>query len=154
MSDQNGKDTFSQRLNRVLDDAGFPPKGKGRQTELARLVSQLTGEKISQKGVRRWLEVETHPRPSKARALCKEFGVSYDWLMTGRGNMRAGEEGDAKGGTATESGFVSQIARLIPKATPRSKEALLAIARAAEEGKLTDEDLELLQKIAERFEGR
>jgi hypothetical protein len=40
---------------------------------------------------------------------------------------------------------------LVRMATPRSKEALNTIARAAEEGRLTDDDLRLLQHIAERF---
>lgn len=43
------------------------------------------------------------------------------------------------------------IAQLSAMATPRSRTALDTIARAAEEGRLTDDDLRLLQHIAERF---
>jgi len=43
------------------------------------------------------------------------------------------------------------VAQLSALATPRSRAALDVIARAAEQGKLTDDDLRLLQHIAERF---
>lgn len=53
-----------------------------------------------------------------------------------------------KPGTAETQNLVAQLSSL---ATPRSRAALDAIARAAEEGRLTDDDLRLLQHIAERF---
>ena len=45
------------------------------------------------------------------------------------------------------------FAKLIAMSTPRSRTALDAISRAAEEGRLTEADLLLLQRIAQRFMG-
>ena len=40
---------------------------------------------------------------------------------------------------------------LMPRASPRSRKALERIARAADQGRLSDSDVELLTLIAERF---
>lgn len=45
------------------------------------------------------------------------------------------------------------LSKLTELATPRSRAALNAIQKAAETGALTDDDLILLQRIAERFLG-
>lgn len=46
----------------------------------------------------------------------------------------------------------SLLARLTALATPRTAEILVRIAQANSEGRLTDNDLDLLAKIASRFE--
>ncbi len=71
---------FACRLNEALDGIGFPPKGQGRQVDLARLLD------VSQKGARKWLEGEAFPTTDKLMvlsALCKR---SFEWLATGREN--------------------------------------------------------------------
>lgn len=46
----------------------------------------------------------------------------------------------------------SQLAdNLIGKATPRSRKALLRIQKAAENGRLSEKDIQLLEQIAERL---
>ncbi len=50
-----------------------------------------------------------------------------------------------------ESARSTAIDQLMSLATPRSKAALQAISKAAEQGALTEHDLLLLQRIAERF---
>ncbi|HET6807213.1 MAG TPA: helix-turn-helix transcriptional regulator [Frateuria sp.] len=45
------------------------------------------------------------------------------------------------------------IGQLANMATPRSRAALEAISKAADDGRLTDDDLLLLQRIAQRFMG-
>lgn len=52
-----------------------------------------------------------------------------------------------------DEGGPDPISELMNMATPRSRAALEAISQAAEQGRLTDADLLLLQQIAERFIG-
>lgn len=75
------KQAFSDRFNQLLDAVRFSPKGRGRQTELAKLFS------VSQKGARKWLEGEAIPQVTRAAEIASHFGASYEWLMTGRGEM-------------------------------------------------------------------
>lgn len=72
---------FSLRLNDALDRVGVPPKNEGRQTTLARLLKDVTGRAISQKGVRKWLEGEAMPTEENRQALVRICGVSYQWLF-------------------------------------------------------------------------
>jgi len=46
--------------------------------------------------------------------------------------------------------FMKDLSEIV---TPRSKSALDRIIRASAEGRLTEDDIDLLQRIAERFEG-
>lgn len=78
MSDLERKG-FSDRLNTLCDGNGIPPKGKARQTKLAKLFG------VSQKGARKWLEGEGYPSTEKGIEIARWANVSYDWLMTGRG---------------------------------------------------------------------
>lgn len=70
---------FAARLNALLDLNNFPPKNKGRQTQLARLCS------TSQKGARKWLESEGIPRIENIRSIAQEFKVNMAWLHYGDG---------------------------------------------------------------------
>ncbi|WP_414446838.1 helix-turn-helix domain-containing protein [Burkholderia sp. 22PA0099] len=72
------RQAFSDRLNLVLDDAGYPPKGSGRQNQLAKDWG------LSQKGVRKWLEGEGVPETTRLVEMSKRYGVSFEWLATGR----------------------------------------------------------------------
>lgn len=76
------KDEFSRRLNAVLDDAGFAPKGRGRQVQLGNLFG------VSQKGARKWLEGEAIPGMGRLEQIGRRFGVRVEWLLTGRGPRR------------------------------------------------------------------
>lgn len=87
MNDKNHAESFSQRLNSVLDDYGFSPKGSGRQTKLARLISRRHDLKpITQKGVRKWLEGEGMPRKSYLVFLADHFQCDPSWLEYGNTN--------------------------------------------------------------------
>ncbi len=52
-----------------------------------------------------------------------------------------------------EPSTADPFAELLAMSTPRSRAALDAISRAASEGRLTEADLLLLQRIAQRFMG-
>lgn len=80
------KIAFSERLNTALDNMKFPAKGGGRQTRLAKVISEKY-EKISQKGVRKWLEAESIPSMENLIRLAKITNVSLEWLVTGRGGL-------------------------------------------------------------------
>lgn len=75
-------DLFAARLNELCDDMGVPPKGKNRQAALAKTFQ------VSQKGARKWLEAEGWPTVERGVAIAKWGGVSFEWLMTGRGSKR------------------------------------------------------------------
>lgn len=72
------KQAFADRLNLVLDEAGYPPKGSGRQNRLAKDWD------LSQKGVRKWVEGEGVPETTRLIEMAKHYGVSFEWLATGR----------------------------------------------------------------------
>ncbi|WP_423062972.1 LexA family protein [Candidiatus Paracoxiella cheracis] len=73
--------TFSERLNHILDLHGFPRKGKGRQAALAEEF------KLTQKGVRKWLEGEGTPKTSRIIEIANRFNVNVEWLISGKGDV-------------------------------------------------------------------
>ncbi len=77
---------FAARLNLALDEFGVPPKGKGRQTVVAKMFD------VSQKGARKWLEGEGMPDTTKIPEIARRLGVRADWLLTGQGPMREEEK--------------------------------------------------------------
>lgn len=70
---------FSSRLNELLDARDFPPKQRGRQVALAKVVG------LSQKGVRKWLEGEGMPELVRIIELAVKFQCHVEWLAAGRG---------------------------------------------------------------------
>ncbi|MCM2543882.1 helix-turn-helix domain-containing protein [Burkholderia glumae] len=72
------RQAFSDRLNLVLDEEGYPPKGSGRQNRLAKDWG------LTQKGVRKWLEGEGVPETTRLIEIAKRYDVSFEWLATGR----------------------------------------------------------------------
>ena len=69
---------FAKRLNVACDQKGVPPKGKGRQTAVAKLFD------VSQKGARKWLEGEAMPSLWRIRNIALILDVSGEWLLTER----------------------------------------------------------------------
>lgn len=78
---------FSRRLNEALDDMGLPPKHQGRQTQAATLF------KITQKGVRKWLEGEAIPSTDRWPDVAAKAKVNINWLFFGQGAKRGSEHG-------------------------------------------------------------
>ena len=79
------KEAFAQRLNLALDGIDFPGKGAGRQTRLAGMVSRR--KRVSQKGVRKWLEGYAIPGLDYQVILCELTGARREWLAYGTGAM-------------------------------------------------------------------
>jgi len=82
MTNNNYRDAFKDRLNELCDDAGVPPKGKNRQA----IVGKMFG--VSQEAARKWLEGESVPSQERIYEICKKWDVSYEWVMSGRGQKR------------------------------------------------------------------
>lgn len=74
------KQEFVQRLEQVVNLLGYPKHG--RQTQLAIYY------RLAQPSVKKWFHGEAMPSYEIAISLCKRAYVSYEWLMTGRGDMR------------------------------------------------------------------
>jgi len=75
------KAEFSERMNLIADKLGIPPKGQNRQLLFGKMF------KVSQEAARKWLEGESIPQISKCIEIAKKADVSFEWLMTGRGEM-------------------------------------------------------------------
>lgn len=78
------RQAFAKRLNQALDRAGFPPKGRGRQIQVARRYG------VSQKGARKWLEGEAIPHRKRLPHFARDLDVRYEWLVSGEGSMTPG----------------------------------------------------------------
>lgn len=75
----NEKRDFAERMNKVADMLGIPPKGSNRQELLGRFFG------VSQESARKWLSGESIPQVAKCIEIAKRAGVGFEWLMTGRG---------------------------------------------------------------------
>lgn len=69
------KALFSQRLNKVCDEASLPMRGRRI------MLAQLTG--VSGEAARKWLSGEAIPAMTHVAALASHFGSSAQWLLTG-----------------------------------------------------------------------
>ena len=75
------KAEFAERMNLIANKLGIPPKGQNRQL----LFGKMFG--VSQEAARKWLEGESIPQVTKCIEIAKKADVSFEWLMTGRGEM-------------------------------------------------------------------
>lgn len=143
MVTEKEKIEFSARLNEHLDDNNYEPKGTGRQAQLARDMTKELGGKISQIGVRKWLEAESIPRHNKililANFLTKK--VRPEWLEYGTPPKRpqafyeqdqsgqsefAGHQGSVNTGKKTE------IQELFDNALTSAQQLVLAFLRESQ----------------------
>lgn len=85
MTDDDELAAFAQRINEICDEMGVPPKGRARQTNLARQFN------VSQKGARKWLEGEGYCAIPMGKRIAAWAGVHFDWLMTGTLPKRPGD---------------------------------------------------------------
>lgn len=134
----DAKAKFSERLNDALDQCDIVKKGHGRQTAVAKMF------RVSQKGARKWLEGEAIPNTKRLPEIAIRLETTTEWLLTGRN--------PASPPSATLGG--PPLDAMMTKITPRSREALKRIAKAADDGLLSDPDMELLHRIAERLSAK
>lgn len=137
----NSRYDFSDRLREAIRQAG--EDGHGMGARLARTTH------VTPKAASKWLNGEARPNHDKLLVLCKWLKVREEWLEYGRGPMRPGEAGTSSYDRSREE---EQRAKdLAPLASPRSQQSLERIARAASEGRLTEQDLLMLEQIAQRI---
>lgn len=72
---------FSERLNKALDRAGVPRKGKGRNVEVAKMFN------VSPASSRKWLEAVGFPEMEKTLEITRALNVPAEWLLTGKGGF-------------------------------------------------------------------
>ena len=72
---------FAERLNKVLDDKGYPMRGRAQK------VLAETKLNISDRAINKWLKGESIPDHSNLAILSRHYGVGFDWLATGNGEM-------------------------------------------------------------------
>ena len=85
MNTNNERNVFSRRLNELCNEKHLPVYG--RQSIIRDYFNSIR-IKISQESVRKWLTGESIPRHEKLIILCGYFDVSYEWLLTGKGEKR------------------------------------------------------------------
>ncbi len=133
MTDDQALAGFSRRLNEICDDMNVPPKGKARQTSLARIFD------VSQKGARKWLEGEGYCTTAMGKKIAAWAAVSFDWLMTGESEKRPGsgsplltryQQADAATRTLIDIALMHPDDPL-PDGLSPSLRALVAMARTA-----------------------
>ena len=77
--------TFSHRFRWACAQAGYDLDVRGNQTRLAAVLG-VRSQAISQ-----WMSLDTFPATAHMLKMAEIFGVSLDWLFTGRGNPIPGD---------------------------------------------------------------
>ena len=91
---------FARRLHVACDHVQLP-KGRGRATALGTMMG------VSYKGAGKWLDGGGMPDMGHASGLATVLGVSFEWLMTGRGVLKVARP------TANTRWLSSDAARLV-----------------------------------------
>lgn len=120
-----------------MTESGQPVRGAAVR------LHELTGKSANATG--KWLKGESMPTPANLQLICKWLNVREEWLEYGREPMRRG--------LASEEVFrVEERANdLALLASPRSQRILNSITEAAQDGRLTEDDLILLDQIATKL---
>lgn len=122
---------FAARLKEALSDSGINDWGAGVR------LAEIAG--VTPKAASKWLCAESMPGRNNMAKISGALGVRAEWLEYGEGPIRPGD--------SSEGGKV--IAALT--GSPRSRAILHSLTTAAAEGRLSDQDLELLDAIAQRL---
>lgn len=83
MVTHDARHDFAVRFNEALDDAGVPPKNKGRQVAVGAMFG------VTQNGARKWLEGESMPNTKRIPEMARQLGVRSEWLLAGEGPKRS-----------------------------------------------------------------
>jgi len=88
MANSQGREEFSKRLQKALQDKGF---AVGSPT---RLTQEFNGDypdrRVTPQAVRKWLNGEAIPSHDKVQALAEWLEVSPNWLHHGEGGAGHG----------------------------------------------------------------
>lgn len=145
---ENVRKEFSKRLHRACDNARV--RDRGRAVDIQTALGHA-GIKATTTAIGKWLNSEAMPESEKLRPIAAWLKVRAEWLEYGIEPMRPGEPA-ADSITAEDLQVLQSLYALQGKVTPRSKKALDSIEKAVLDGRLTEDDLVLLERIAKRFE--
>ena len=139
---------FSARLHQACDEARVRERGRAVDIEKALI---RVGIKATTTAIGKWLNSEAMPESEKLRPLAAWLNVRAEWLEYGVLPVRHGES-EIISASKQDLEVFQSLQALVGRVTPRSKKALDRIERAALDGRLTEDDLVLLERIAQRFE--
>lgn len=108
------KALFSQRLNRVCDDARVPMRGRRI------MLAKLTG--VSGEAARKWLSGDAIPAMTHVSALATHFNASAQWLLTGQ------DATNTDGLTLTEE--ETRVILMLRRLPPREREMAVRVIAA------------------------
>lgn len=86
----------------------------------------------------------------KLPGIAKALEVTSDWLATGEEDALEGQEIRKRQGT-DEAPEPLNIAGLMPLASPATQDILQTLERGLKEGRLSQDDIKLLETIAKRL---
>lgn len=113
-------DDFSRRLHRALDYAGFVV-GRPRTSALA------DEHGVSRETARKWLSGLALPELHRLIDLAVRCQVSFEWLATGRGNLKSAMSAVAE----ARSGYGDQeelrLLGMVRKLSRKKRQALIAL---------------------------
>jgi hypothetical protein len=89
------RQVFALRMHEICDDLKLP-KGRGRQTELGKLLE------VTPKGARKWLTGAGWPEMDMAVRIANKAGVNVLWLLQGTG-LKRGDRIDENTRTVVEA---------------------------------------------------
>lgn len=138
---------FAKRLHEACDDARV--RRHGRAVDIQKALGRFD-IKATTTAIGKWLNSDAMPEADKLRPLASWLQVRAEWLEYGIPPKRQDEVSLAL--SAEEQQTLDTLYAMQGKITPRSKAALDSIDRAARDGRLTEDDLILLERIAKRFE--
>ena len=75
----NAKAAFAKRLNKILDNKGYTPRGRAQR------LKREAGFDISDRAINKWLKAETLPEHHNIEVLAQFLGVNFNWLAAGQG---------------------------------------------------------------------
>ena len=131
---------ITDRIQELLEARGVKPRG------VRRALSKTCG--ISYQAVSQWFSGETaNIKNDNLTAIAEAYDTSVDWLLTGKGRRDTGKQEASQ--QLPDPEF---IADLLDRASPNTKLLLQRIEKLAEQGKLAEEDLALLNQIVGRLE--
>ena len=112
---------FSQRLHLAMDLIGMG-KGRGRATKLADMFG------VSRETARKWLNEMARPETKRMTEIAGRFGVSFEWLATGRGEPKGFMKvQDATAPYRVDNREQARLFGLISRLTRDQRRALLVI---------------------------
>lgn len=147
---QQIRDEFVARLNEALDDVPGVRKERGRNVDLHKLLVQAGFDK-SKQATHKWLNAEAMPEKDNMRMLAGICGVRAEWLEYGDGPKFADRKDSNASPSQEQQTRVAVGQALFAQATPRSRAVINRIVSLEAEGRLSDDDLETLERIIERF---